>query len=179
MCSSTLSLTSALDGVGGQRHAPATLPPGKTRFPLYKMLRGPQGRSGRERKILPQTGLDPRTVQPVVSRHTGCTRQYSWNSLGIYILWTTRQTSGHSLNYSNQNIRLRPAFKFPQSHNLNDWKYSSTYRLIPVVFRGWLTNAVPSRTSLYISQPASQTPAGLIIQKSDKLWPCPSKYKMW
>ena len=32
--SSTLSLTSALDGVGGQRHAPAALPPGKTRYPL-------------------------------------------------------------------------------------------------------------------------------------------------
>jgi hypothetical protein len=27
--SSTLSLTSGLSGVGGQRHAPATLPPGK------------------------------------------------------------------------------------------------------------------------------------------------------
>jgi len=26
----TLSLTSALDGVGGQRHDPAALPPGKT-----------------------------------------------------------------------------------------------------------------------------------------------------
>ena len=32
---STLSLTSALDGVGGQRHTPAALPPGKTRYPLY------------------------------------------------------------------------------------------------------------------------------------------------
>ena len=29
-CSSTLSLTSALDGVGGQRHAPAALPRVKT-----------------------------------------------------------------------------------------------------------------------------------------------------
>jgi hypothetical protein len=28
-CTSTLSLTSALDGVGGQRHAPAALHPGK------------------------------------------------------------------------------------------------------------------------------------------------------
>jgi len=44
--SSTLSLTSALDGVVGQRHAPAALPPGKTRYPLYRRLRGPQGRSG-------------------------------------------------------------------------------------------------------------------------------------
>jgi hypothetical protein len=31
--SCTLSLTSALDGVGYQRHAPAALPPGKTRYP--------------------------------------------------------------------------------------------------------------------------------------------------
>jgi len=57
-------------------------------------------------------------------------------------------------------------FNFPQSHKPNDSQYSSTYRLMPVVFRGWLTDAVLSRTSLYISQPASQTPAGLIIQKS-------------
>ena len=33
--SSTLSLTSALDGVGGQSHAPAALSLGKTRYPLY------------------------------------------------------------------------------------------------------------------------------------------------
>jgi len=31
--SSTLALASALDGVGGQRHAPAAVPPGKTRYP--------------------------------------------------------------------------------------------------------------------------------------------------
>ena len=30
----TLSLTSALDGVGGQRHAPAALPPRKTQYLL-------------------------------------------------------------------------------------------------------------------------------------------------
>jgi hypothetical protein len=36
MYNSTLSLTSALDGVGGQRHSPAALPPGKTRYSLYK-----------------------------------------------------------------------------------------------------------------------------------------------
>jgi hypothetical protein len=34
-------------GVGGQRHAPADLPPGKTRYPLYRRLGGPQGRSGK------------------------------------------------------------------------------------------------------------------------------------
>ena len=44
-------------GVGGQRHAPAALPPGETRYPLYRRLGGPQGRSGRLRKISPATGI--------------------------------------------------------------------------------------------------------------------------
>ena len=55
--SSTLPSTSALDGVGGQRHAPATLTPGKIRYPLYRKLGGPQGRSGGVRKISPPTGI--------------------------------------------------------------------------------------------------------------------------
>jgi len=54
---STLSLTSELDGVGGQHHAPAALPPGKTRHPSYRRLGGPNGRSGRVRKISPSPGL--------------------------------------------------------------------------------------------------------------------------
>jgi hypothetical protein len=43
--SSTLSLTSALDGVGGQRNAPPALPPGTTLYPLYRRLGGAHGRS--------------------------------------------------------------------------------------------------------------------------------------
>ena len=65
--SSTLSLTSALDGVGGQSHAQATLPPGKTRYPLYRRLGGPHGRFGRVRKNSPPPRFDTRTVQPVAS----------------------------------------------------------------------------------------------------------------
>ena len=57
-------------GVDGQRHAPAALQPGKTRYQLYKRLGGPQGRSGLVRKILPPPGFDPRTIQPVSSRYT-------------------------------------------------------------------------------------------------------------
>jgi hypothetical protein len=37
-------------GVDGQPHAPAALPPGKTRYPLYRRLGGPHGQSGRARK---------------------------------------------------------------------------------------------------------------------------------
>jgi hypothetical protein len=40
MYRSTFSLTSALGEVGGQRHDPAALPPGKTRNRLYRRLCG-------------------------------------------------------------------------------------------------------------------------------------------
>jgi len=43
MYSYTLSLTSVLDAVGGQRYAPAVLPRGMTRYPLYRRLGGPPG----------------------------------------------------------------------------------------------------------------------------------------
>ena len=54
-------------GAGGKRHALTTLPLGMTRHPLYRRLGGPQGRSGRVRKISPLLGFDPRTVQPVAN----------------------------------------------------------------------------------------------------------------
>jgi hypothetical protein len=57
-------------GVGGQRHAPAALPPGMTRYPLYWRLGRPQaGLDGSWKSRLP-AGFDPRTVQPVASRYT-------------------------------------------------------------------------------------------------------------
>ena len=69
MYSSTFSLTSAVDGVGGQFHAPAALPLGKTQYPLYRRLGGPQSPSGQVRKISHPPGFDPRTVQPAASRY--------------------------------------------------------------------------------------------------------------
>jgi hypothetical protein len=50
-------------GVGGQRHTPAALPPGQTRYPLYRRLGGPQSRSGwvrksrRDRNWIPGTSI--------------------------------------------------------------------------------------------------------------------------
>jgi hypothetical protein len=66
--SSTLPSTLALDVMGGQRHAPAALPPGKTWYPLYRRLGGPQGRFGRVCKISPPPRFDSRTAQPVAGR---------------------------------------------------------------------------------------------------------------
>jgi hypothetical protein len=45
MYSSTLLSTSVQDGVGGRRHAPADLPPRKTRYPSYRRMGGPQCRT--------------------------------------------------------------------------------------------------------------------------------------
>jgi hypothetical protein len=69
MYSSSLSLTSVLDGVRGLHHVSVALTPGKTRYPLYRRLGEPQGRSGRVRKISPPSGFDLGTVHPVASRY--------------------------------------------------------------------------------------------------------------
>ena len=52
--------------MSGQQHAPAALyPRGKTRYPFYRRLFGPQGRSEQVRKISSPTVIRPRTVQSV------------------------------------------------------------------------------------------------------------------
>ena len=43
MYNSILSLISTLYGMGGQRHTPAALPAGKTRYQMYSRLGGAQG----------------------------------------------------------------------------------------------------------------------------------------
>jgi hypothetical protein len=64
-------MTTALEGGEGLASRPGhSLPPWKIRYPLYRRLGGPQGRSGLVRKISPPREFDPRTVQPVASRYT-------------------------------------------------------------------------------------------------------------
>ena len=59
-------------GVGSQHHAPAALPQGKTRYPLYRRLGGPQGWSERLRKISPPTGIRSRDcgIPALIHTHT-------------------------------------------------------------------------------------------------------------
>ena len=56
--------------VDGQRHAPAAVPPGKTRYPFNRRLGGPQGRSERVQKNIASPGFDLRTVQPLAIPYT-------------------------------------------------------------------------------------------------------------
>ena len=57
-------------GEGSASRPSRSLPPGKTRYPLYRRLSGPQGRSGQVRKISSPPGFDARTVRPVATRYT-------------------------------------------------------------------------------------------------------------
>jgi len=49
-------------GEGSASRPACSLPPGKTRCPLYRRLGGPQGRSGQVRKISLPPVFDPGTV---------------------------------------------------------------------------------------------------------------------
>jgi len=57
-------------GVGGQRHAPAALPPGKAQYPLHVWMGGHQCQSEHVQNIVPPLGLNPQTAQSVVSRYS-------------------------------------------------------------------------------------------------------------
>ena len=92
-------MTAALEGGEWSAARPSrTLPPGKTWYPFYRRLGGPQDRSGRAENLVP-TGIRSRIVQPVVSR---------------YIDWATRPTS--CLKY---NIKYKYSISPPLSLRLN------------------------------------------------------------
>ena len=83
--------------MGGQRHTLATLSQGKTWYPLYRRLSGPQGWSGWVRKISPPPGFDPQTIQPIVSHYTNwAVQEISDYKLPRY-WWGTVQYVGCSL----------------------------------------------------------------------------------
>jgi hypothetical protein len=82
-------MTAALDGGEWSAARPGrTSPPWKTRYPFYRRLGGPQGRSGGAESLVP-TGIRSPTVQPVVSRYTD---------------WATRPTLNEWYSYFLSNI---------------------------------------------------------------------------
>jgi hypothetical protein len=78
-----------LEGCGGSASRPGrSLPPGKTRYPLYRRLGGSQGRSGLVRKIRFHPVFDPRTVQAVASRYTGYTTRPTCRfKANVKVIW--------------------------------------------------------------------------------------------
>ena len=84
-----------------------TLPPGKTRYPFYMRLGGPQGRSGRAEDLVP-TGIRSWTVQPVVSRYT------DWTTRPTHIQISLKNISPPEGSTANtEGARIPPSNVFP------------------------------------------------------------------
>jgi hypothetical protein len=89
------SMTAALEGGEWWAARPGrTLPPGKTRYPFYRKLCGPQGRYGLAENLVP-TGIQSWTVQPLVSHYTD---------------WATRPTFNFHIGCRNKALCLLPTW---------------------------------------------------------------------
>jgi len=123
-------MTAALEGGKWSAARPGcTFPPGKTRYPFYRRLGGPQGRSGRAENLFP-TGIRSRTVQSVVSRYT---------------YWATRPT----LLYISRDNLCTPGLIFCSNvfeiflyndylrHKLGSW-YISRHRIKYWGYLSWM-----------------------------------------
>ena len=95
-------------------------PPGKTRYPLYRRLGRPQGRSGRVRKISPPTGIRS------PDRAARSESLYRLNYPGPYFLWLLSGPYHSAHNLLSSNLISKKILRL------------STYRIItlPVVLHG-------------------------------------------
>ena len=107
-------MTTALEeGEGSASRPGRSLPPGKSRYPLYRRLGGSQGRSGQVRKISPPPGFDSRTVQPVASRYTDCATRPTKKGCGGCLKYLLSWGGGHHyMKTENHYIHLNVQLKF-------------------------------------------------------------------
>jgi len=86
-------MTAALEGGEWSAVRPGrTLPPGKTRYPFYRRLGGPQGLSGRAENLVP-TGIRSWTAQPVVIYYT------DWATLSTIVVRNVIKFHRHESNW--------------------------------------------------------------------------------
>ena len=80
-------MTTALEGGEGSSSRPGrSLPPGKTRYPLYRRLGGgPKAGLDRCEKSRPPPGFNPRIVQPVASRCTDYATRPTLLGIRVYL----------------------------------------------------------------------------------------------
>jgi hypothetical protein len=129
-----------------------SLPPGKTRDPLYRRLDGLQGRYGQVRKISLPPGFDPRTVQPVSSRYTNyvtLVNQYLYDFLLVEVYLVKVNTIGRCL-------RTGCTFAASKSNNL------TVSQCFPCVPRQLASSLAEGRTTI-ASAATVTTTAGISI----------------
>ena len=142
-------MTTALERGEGSASRPGhSLPLGKTRYPLYRRLGGPQGQSGQVRKISLPPGFDPRTVQPIASRYTTCaTRPHTTEY--IYLIFC------HSVLYTlvfMYKFKLITQIQYACTQSFSDcFCYAVlvlAYRVLKI--RLWLISGYSTNMKLYI-----------------------------
>ena len=154
-------MTAALEGGEWSAARPScTLPLGKTQYPFYRRLGGPQGRSGRAENLVP-TRIRSRTVQPVVSRYTDWA---TWPT-GFWKYWlilTTRVT--RELWHSKQALQFdeNDAVSNMWSHGdalsatLLTWRYTGQCRILRDRGQQWI--GWPYSLAVHLTQPVEKQP---------------------
>ena len=90
-------------GVGGQRHARAALPPGKTLYPLYSRLGGPKDTLDRCGKSHPHRGLSRGEYQRLIK-------------IQVYSNYYSMSTFfAHSTNAFSLNIIIQRSYHFKEN----------------------------------------------------------------
>ena len=84
-----------------------SLPPGKSRYPLYRMLGRPQGRSGQVPKTSSPPGFDTRNVKSVASRYTDwATRPTCYPGKAINIAYSQCVSVDLDMQYAKRTYRI-------------------------------------------------------------------------
>jgi hypothetical protein len=96
-------------------------PPGKTRYPFFRRLGGPQRRSGRAENLVP-IGIRSRTVQPVVSRYT----DWATRPTNIFAEYNQQDAMFHNLFISARRSTCFRRF-FRPSSGAQNCSYSVRY----------------------------------------------------
>jgi len=109
-------MTAALEGdEWSAAHLGRTLPPGKTQYPFYRRLAGPQGRSGWVKNLVP-TGIRSRTIQHVAQSlyrlsYLAHTHTHTHTHTHIYIYM--RHLTFFLVSFFKLNVLLRIVFISP------------------------------------------------------------------
>ena len=83
-------MTTALEGVRGQLHAPDAFTPEKDPVPIVQEARRAPGPvwTGAENLAPPPPGFDPRTVRPVASRYTDYATRPTLYRIELGCMWS-------------------------------------------------------------------------------------------
>jgi hypothetical protein len=160
-------LTSALEGgEGSASRLSRTLPPGKTRYLLYRRLSGPQDRSGQVRKISSPPEFDPRTVQPVGSRFTDYTTRPTCVSY-----WQTLLHLGRKYIYIYMYIYIHISIVYMNTGMLTRemQKFVNVYRLSLCMIALMYTNTASTSLSPYESLYCDYIDISLSMQSTNHL----------